>query len=51
MKSLGHRLLDEIEIVVSGSGDTKSMDKAIGTAQELLENLYILRYKIGRAHV
>lgn len=45
MKSLGHRLLDEIEIVVSGSGDTKSMDKAIGTAQELLENLYILRYK------
>ena len=45
MESIGKRLLEEINEFTSGAGDAKSIDRAIGTAQELLENLYIVRYK------
>ena len=49
MESIGKRLLEEINEFTSGAGDAKSIDRAIGTAQELLENLYILRYKAYEA--
>jgi hypothetical protein len=49
MDSIGKRLLEEINEFTSGAGDTKSIDRAISTAHELLENLYILRYKAYEA--
>ena len=49
MESIGKRLLEEINAFTSGAGDAKSIDRAIATAQELLENLYILRYKAYEA--
>ena len=49
MESIGKRLLEEINEFTSGAGDAKSIDRAIGSAQELLENLYILRYKAYEA--
>jgi hypothetical protein len=51
MESLSKRLLDEIKGFTTGSGDAKSLDKAIATAHELLEKLYILRYKSYEAGI
>ena len=51
MESLSKRLLDEIKGFTTGSGDTKTLDKAIATAHELLEKLYILRYKSYEAGI
>ncbi len=51
MESIGKRLLEEINEFTSGAGDTKSIDRAITTAHELLENLYILRYKAYEAGI
>jgi len=51
MESLSKRLLDEIKGFTTGSGDAKTLDKAIATAHELLEKLYILRYKSYEAGI
>ena len=51
MESLSKRLVDEIKGFTAGSGDAKTLDKAIATAQELLEKLYILRYKSYEAGI
>ena len=51
MESLSKRLLDEIKGFTTGSGDAKSLDKAIATAHELIEKLYILRYKSYEAGI
>jgi len=51
MESLSKRLVDEIKGFTAGSGDAKSLDKAIATAHELLEKLYILRYKSYEAGI
>lgn len=51
MESLSKRLLDEIKGFTAGSGDAKTLDKAIATAHELLEKLYILRYKSYEAGI
>lgn len=45
MELLSQRLQDEIKAFTSGDGNARSLDQAIGTAHELLEKLYILRYK------
>ena len=45
MELLAQQILDEIKAFTKGPGDSTSMDKAIGSTQELLEKLYILRYK------
>ncbi len=49
METIGKRLIEEIQEFTSGSGDAKSIDRAIATAQELLENLFIIRYKAYEA--
>lgn len=51
MESLSKRLVDEIKGFTAGSGDAKTLDKAIATAHELLEKLYILRYKSYEAGI
>ena len=51
MESLSKRLVDEIKGFTTGSGDAKTLDKAIATAHELLEKLYILRYKSYEAGI
>lgn len=51
MESLSKRLLEEIKAFTTGSGDAKSLDKAIITAHELIEKLYILRYKSYEAGI
>ena len=51
MESLSKRLLDEIKGFTTGSGDAKTLDKAIATAHELIEKLYILRYKSYEAGI
>ena len=48
MESLSKRLVDEIKGFTAGSGDAKTLDKAIASAHELLEKLYILRYNLFR---
>lgn len=51
MESLSKRLHDEITGFTAGSGDAKTLDKAIATAHELIEKLYILRYKSYEAGI
>lgn len=45
MKSLAHRLTEEITACMEAPAAVGKMDQAIQTTQELLEQLYILRYK------
>lgn len=51
MELLSQRLQDEIKAFTSGDGNARSLDQAIGTAHELLEKLYILRYKAYEAGI
>jgi hypothetical protein len=45
MEELAARLLEEIKSFTHGDGNIHTLDNAIGSTQELLEKLHILRYK------
>ena len=51
MELLAQQILDEIKAFTKEPGDSTSIDKAIGSTQELLEKLYILRYKSYEAGI
>jgi hypothetical protein len=49
IKELTQRLNQEIDHFTDGDGSVQSLDYAIKTAQEIMEKLYILRYKAYEA--
>ena len=51
MDLLSQRLQEEIKAFTSGDGNSTALDQAIATTQELLEKLFILRYKSYEAGV